>query len=89
MLFINIKYQCSSLIANGIYWKFGTCSKEYLVWIIFKIHVLSVARISVAIIDSKSEEKKKVMTFFSTETFCHCVHRKLAKGKPFIICGYV
>ena len=35
-----------------------------------------------AIIDSKSERKKKVMTFLSTETFCPCVHRKLAKSNP-------
>ena len=31
-------------------------------------------------LQTQNLKEKKVMTFLSTETFCHCVHRKLAKS---------
>lgn len=84
VLFINNRFQYSSLIANGIYESLEH-RKEYLIWRIFQIHDFSVSGISVTITDSKSEKKKKKSwPSFQLKFFCHCVHRKLAKGKPFI-----
>lgn len=83
VLFINNTFQCSSLIANGIYE-----SLEHRIlnmknfpnpWFLCFRNICYNYRLKIW-----KKKKKKSWPSFQLKFFCHCVHRKLAKGKPFI-----
>lgn len=71
MFFINIGYQCSSLTAKG-YIESMKHSKENLIWRNFKTPDFCFKSVCYNY-RLKIQRKRKSLTLFSTDPFCHCV----------------